>query len=106
MPLFRSHLRPPEKVNIGTTTVTTDTGLAINVGPCERRDLASRDVLVRTDSGMPRCAQTGSDLVENQQHVVGERALPQYVLGGVDRGNASANTLRDRFDDHRCGIST
>ena len=51
---------------------------------------------------LPRAAEPGGDLVEDQQHLVSQRDLAQHVqVAGVVETHP-AGTLHDRFNDH-CG---
>ena len=49
----------------------------------------------------PRAAEPGGDLVEDQQHVVGQRDLPQHMQVARVVKAHPASTLHDGLDDHR-----
>jgi hypothetical protein len=59
------------------------------------------DARVLGGEELPRPAEPGGDLVEHQQHVVGQAQRPQHVqVAGVVEAHAT-RALHDRLDDHR-----
>ena len=60
-----------------------------------------RDARVLRGEELPRPAEPGGDLVEHQQHVVGQAQFAQHVqVAGVVEAHAAC-TLHDGLDDHR-----
>jgi hypothetical protein len=57
---------------------------------------------VRTDPRRPGAAQPGSDLVENQQHVVGKHEYIHRVTMVTEC--TRCNTVGCRSDDKLCGV--